>query len=370
MANDYTTRESIDSEYSLLLDRIIEKAGYYDDVSDYINKELKEIDQETIIDKAAFLWTYEKLGSNIEEIVINAVITACVNSGEFNYDLYIDQFIKAIQYHFFEIIQLQPIEGVSDINVYINFESLGSIDMWASAIDAVRTEKGWGATRGITEWEGSEDSDDMDLASHLWREKIYAVDREGGKVFKNKKVRDEEGKEKTESVDVTENYVGKYRNTIELRLAAIPENTAPFWELIEYGNAIMEGGDGSPYPIIEPSRFKELIETRILQSFYKIYNQLRDKVTKWFGDNILKEFGFKGRTHGAELLDEVSDWVYDEIVKELGNLSKELVEQANPGKTLVAIDYISGQYEVYKTTIGKLGVRRRGPSGFEALFGS
>ena len=129
----------------------------------------------------------------------------------------------------------------------------------------------------------------------------------------------------------------------------------------------MQGGEGSPYPIIEPTRIRSQIERQINNAFYTVYNELYKKVTDWFGKNILEEFGFTGKTRGMV---ELEDYLIDEIVRQMGALGRDAVEKTPTGKNIVVINEVNADYQVYKSSAGKLGIRKRGPHGYEAIFGS
>lgn len=70
------------------------------------------------------------------------------------------------------------------------------------------------------------------MAGFMWAEKYYKPAREGTRVTRTYKTGKNAGKEK----DITAKYVRKYWRTINLRLGFF-EGKAPYWYLLEHGNA-------------------------------------------------------------------------------------------------------------------------------------
>jgi hypothetical protein len=112
------------------------------------------------------------------------------------------------------------------------------------------------------------------LASKMWEEKIYRVDRENGSVPRW-------NKDHTEEHDVTENFVGKYWQTMESRLE-LSGKLAPFWRLLNDGNINLGesgyGHGGDAYPAQGPTNFVEKAEQDIVQEYERLYGVWLSKI--------------------------------------------------------------------------------------------
>lgn len=208
--------------------------------------------------KAAFIAALSKINEVAISIVVTRAIEAAIATGEYNYQPYIDHLVGAIVLNQDELIKITPSPSFRDITVKLDFDILGSVEEWGLVVNKVREDKGLGKT-------GS-------AASKIWREKIYAVDREGGRVPKFYKGR---GKEKKGSglKDITDRYKGKYEKTVLNRLSLLDPKKAPFWYLIEFGNVNVSIGSGTPYPSFGETGFVQLTEVELKKRFL----QLRDK---------------------------------------------------------------------------------------------
>jgi len=316
--------------------------------------------------RIVYLETINYIKQYLVDVAIAQFDVAAYDSKEYNYDLYVRRFHSAIQANQSEIFYIDYLDG-GDIYIMIKLEALGQPEMWAEAVRAVRQEKKIGKSG--------------DMRSHFWREKYYGVDREGKRI--TKEVKDKKDKKKTVTKDITERYIGKYRDTIKARLEKIPEDKAPFWYFLEYGNYNTGTifGDGEPYPVVEPQRISDSIERTIRSLYYNIasryereidyyvsraekklkkaedyYNQYKES----YEDNIYT--GFESAAVGEVDLENL-------INTERARLAQsEEAYKAAVGETIgepleVIVNQVRYQIEFSRSKIGKINPRVRGPEG-------
>jgi hypothetical protein len=209
------------------------------------------------ISKLAFAASLEKINQIAIDVLIRRAVEAAIETEEYNYDLYINHLITALNLNRNELITITPIKDAFKASIKINLNPLGGIEEWGAAVNNVREDKNLGKTKGA--------------ASKIWKEKIYRVDREGGKVYKYFKGRGKDSK--TELKDITERYVGKYKETIEARLSRLDPKKAPFWHLINEGNVSIGLGKGEPYPSFSGTYFVHHTELELQRRFDQIYAQ-------------------------------------------------------------------------------------------------
>ena len=216
---------------------------------------------ENAIFRRAFLETVEVIEDKALNFLVTEAIRAVVVTQEFNYDLYAQHLLGAMESNKESLIGIIPYVGKKAIEVKINLNILGRPEEWGKAIKAYREQRMLGKVS----------RQDKGVGSKIWREKIYGVGREGGQVKRYYK-------KLGGSVDVTEKYKNQYRETIEGRLANVPSNKAPFWYLIEHGNAstgdkLKLDTDGVPYPVFGPTNFARNSEEAIASAFVQIWTQ-------------------------------------------------------------------------------------------------
>jgi exonuclease VII small subunit len=169
------------------------------------------------------------------------------------------------------------------INILMD-EFAGNIEDWANAVTAVRQNRGLGkVSRG-----------DPAVGSAMFYEKYFLVDIAGKTVERTyKRSNKKKGIKAGDTVDITSRYAGKYLETISERLRAC-STLAPFWSLLEYGNAPYPGGmssdiGGLASPPQVPTHFIEnslsQIKEKATIAFSQIYNNL-DKEFKTRLKNI------------------------------------------------------------------------------------
>lgn len=245
--------------------------------------ELEEVTDEAeskkVVERHAYIETINALLSSMSATITAGVAEACYEAEEFNYRPYINHLLSAVDANKDIILTIVPLKNYSDFTVNLDLSPLGTVDEWFGIVQQARDDKGWGKTRGIpfTNPHGLDDAVEReDLAVRMWREKIYKPGREGGKVIKyyteKKKKKDGTISKTQKTKDVTAKYKGKYQETVDYRLSLLPKDRAPFWELIEYGNA--DSGEEGAYPTSNPAHMISKIETsikRILKATYKDY---------------------------------------------------------------------------------------------------
>ena len=192
----------------------------------------------------------------IPKIIVADVLSACLESVEYNYELYITRLVNAIHKHAFEIVTVEFDNKTESIMVNVDFFVLGYPEEWLQAAEMTRQVLKIGA--------GS----DMEKMSELWKTQIYQPAREGSRVTRKNK--------KKEETDITEKYKNAYQDTIETRLSFIDEDKAPFWYFIEHGNR--GGGGGTPYPVLEPIHFINDIKQHIESYYSSIYQKMKSSV--------------------------------------------------------------------------------------------
>lgn len=367
MPRDFASKTSLKEIKDEIIKSYVDVAYREEEVVRIVDETEDEIDARMTIDKMAFGDTLDALvtGGVLEKIIYGSAVDACYQTNEFNFGPYVSHLYSALKANIDNIIKIEPLFEQRTVMVYVNLDSLGTVDEWEAAIKAVRDEKHWGAyTKQIKEWEGSEDSDDANLASHFWREKIYAVDREGGTVERpvttKTKNRDGTTTTRTKMKDVTGKYRGKYTATVEKRLEKLDGDKAPYWYLIENGNTTVEFSDspGSPYPVFGPTNFTDIIRNDISAAFEETYNKYIKSAEEKLVGFVYEDFGLKG--HGKSL-DDLNLDLYKGILGSLTELgAPEVIERGQ--SRLTAIREADTVLETYAPG-GVLRLSRRGAGG-------
>lgn len=215
---------------------------------------------ETAIYQKAFMDCVEIIQDKAMNFLVTAAVSAVVTTNEFNYDLYVNHLLSAMEANRDKIIALIPKEEARAVEVKVNLNVLGKPEEWGKAIEGYRKAKKIGK---ITK----QPNRGPEVGSKIWREKIYGVGREGGGVTKVYSTKP--------SKDVTEKYKNKYRDTVAGRLAFV-KGKAPFWYLIEHGNTSADLGTdsgGVPYPVFGPTHFARNSEEAIASAFKQIWEK-------------------------------------------------------------------------------------------------
>lgn len=224
----------------------------------------------------AFLDSVEIIQDKAINFLITEAVKATVVTQEFNYDLYVNHLLTAMEAHKEELIAIVPKDHAKEVEVKVNLNVLGKPEDWGKAIEAYRKAKGLGKSRGRTGEHG-------EMSSWFWKEKIYGAGREGAKITKGKpkqvlRTRKVKKERRRHTKDVTAKYRAQYQDTIAGRLASIPggSSKAPFWHLIEHGNANVDLGldaEGVPYPNFGPTHFARNTEIAIASAFKQIWGE-------------------------------------------------------------------------------------------------
>jgi hypothetical protein len=278
--------------------------------------ELSAKQLEDAIYRRAFMDCVEIIQDKALNFLVTEAVRAIVITQEFNYDLYVNHLLSAMEANQKKLIAIHPRVGEKAIIVKVSFNILGKPEQWGKAIKAYRQQKGLGKSRGQIGEYG-------ELSSHFWREKYYGSAREGTQVKKIYKT-------SRPSRDVTKKYKGKYRETIAGRLAILPSNKAPFWYLIEHGNADVSLGidpEGVPYPTFGPTNFVRNTEEVVLAAFLQIWTRYESEAR------------------------EILESLEDERVRELRERTREEIEKGEvkvaEGKLINTVKIDEGKLESY-----------------------
>lgn len=225
-------------------------------------KKMKEYKFSSRIEDVAFTSALGTFADKAIIILQEEAGKALSSSKEFSYPPFANGLRKAIMDGGDGIIlkkRGQNITTAVDMN-----RICGSINEYASAVKLARKELKIGKITSLN----------PDIGSYIWWEKIYGV-FEGKSITKKNK----EGK----AVDITRRYQGKYERTISSRIGFF-KSLAPWWQLLDKGNAGPSFPDsgGFPTPEQSPTNFVRKSEWRINSELYAIYetnlNKIRIKI--------------------------------------------------------------------------------------------
>jgi hypothetical protein len=231
----------------------------------------------------AFLDAVESIQDKALNFLVTEAVRAVVSTQDFNYDLYTKHLLSAMEANQEKIITILPRKKERAVEVKVNLDILGKAEDWGKAIEDYRKKKKLGKSRGQTGEHG-------EMSSYFWKEKYYGAGRQGTRVEKIRKrkniplLRTRKAKKTRRPFvrDVTDKYKNKYRETIAGRLSEISggKSKAPFWHLIEKGNANpadvdlgLEDADGVPYPVFGPTNFRRNSEETIARAFSQIWQE-------------------------------------------------------------------------------------------------
>ncbi len=222
---------------------------------------------EDAIFRRAFLDCVEVIEDKALNFLVTAAVKAVVATQEFNYDLYIEQLLSAMEANKETLIGIIPYVRKKAIEVKVGLNSLGKPEEWGKAIKDYRGQRSLGKITKLN----------VDIGSKIWKEKIYGVGREGGQVKRSYK--------ETGSKDVNSKYKDLYRDTIIGRLANVPSDKAPFWYLIEHGNAekgkkLKLDTDGVPYPVFGATNFVRNTEEAVTSAFLQIWTKYEEEARR------------------------------------------------------------------------------------------
>lgn len=308
---------------------LVKELTFLDDTIDQFNAN-------KLAEKVAYMTAVDEISTNAFEIVKAYTLKACIDSEEYNYPLYINHLMSALQLNEENVIKLLPVKTpylLGNRVIEVDFTSLGGVEEWADATERTRQSLEVGKSK-------------IGPASRMWAEKIYKAGREGGKV--SRRVYDKKGQYKR--VDVTEKYAGRYEATVMMRLAYTEDNKAPFWYLIDHGNAssLMSRG-GKAYPIVPAQNFVATIERVLQAEFSTLFASFRAEAQR-----LVDEF-FK--------VNKIEVQVTKEMEALASGIKSGKINYKEVGrKAQASIKTVNGIYETYVTSSGGK-LRRHGAGG-------
>ena len=343
--------EKFDEE--VYLENLLENIASYVEYVDTYQKDVDTIVKENALDEYAAIHAYESLNGAVEQVVMGAFTAAIQAVDEYNYDLYVAHMMGALQQQWFNLVSAKLPSGECNglINIEVDLNVLGDLTEWAQAVRIAKEEM---------LKPGKSHVPDKELASKMWREKIYGAGREGGKVEHSKKARKSKKnpKPEVEYKDVTERYLDAYRNTIIARLSNVRGDQIPWWSLIQYGNSSATGGGGTPYPSSDGFDIIGTIQQNLYFIFDRNYWAFRDEVFNQLRKKLADDYNIEGVTTSAAstFIDRIED-LDDDIID---YIEDNFLERAAETPTHKTIDFVTKNgkvYERYKTSTGKIGLR-------------
>jgi len=336
MVNEYYSASDIEFAETKLFRDVANAVQNASDVLISISNDIDQIDLRDAVEKAAHLEAINFITERAEDIITTAFMSALFSSVEYNHELFVSRSREAISQHWQDILYVAAgSPGVAYVRT--DFYVLGDIESYAAAVDAARQ---------VLELKMTDPPSSRSL---FWARNIYGVDREGKSVKRTKKKKKSEGGG-TETVDVTEKYIGKWYETVSTRLNFIEAGQAPWWYILNYGNEdAFSEGEGTPYPIVHGTNFVQVLEAQIKDMFDRIYRQSLREWEKWYADAVAKDYG----------LDQFDD--PDEVLNVLEARLVEIIErneELEPTNRTVGIlkenDIV---WELYISSNGKISKR-------------
>jgi hypothetical protein len=243
---------------------------------------------EKIIFDEAFSKAYDITLPMAREAVIMTVSKVASNSKEYFWATLMAQLVSATISHIDEIIAIIPNEDTRTVEVAVDFSPLGTIEEYVQAVRAARTAMGT-----------SQMPDKIISRSLLWN-RIYRASVLGVKFYTYSK----KGKK-----DITDKYL-IYEYILNTRLNFISPDSAPFWELIEYGNATgtMEDDEGYPYPKIEPSSMTSKCVDVVYEIFNEVFSTLATAAASELSKKVVEAYLEDNLPSGYPLKTKPSDF--------------------------------------------------------------
>ncbi len=353
-SKQYLTEGAILQKERRMIEKLEERASQLEVFAKNIQQVQKEANAEKVAEKLATLTAMEEVSAKVLDMALNTIFRACISTKEFNYKPYISHLLVAVRKNIGQILNIKVSPLMREPRITVNLEVLGGIEMWANAVKAVDSRHSWGKSRGapITEWATKTYPDEdiyVDMATRMWAEKIYGVDREGKKIIRV--TRTKKGEKR---VNVTKKYRGKYESTIRERLSLIPDDKAPFWYLIQYGNASAPGfREGEPYPVIQPVDMIDEIGQYALGIFQQTRDKYIEKAQEIFLEEFYRRIGAKRKAKSFFQMDETTRADVETYLKNTENIPTRVTET---GRTIIG--EINNNF-VYTTTTGTFVVQPR-----------
>lgn len=258
---------------------VVTKLVQVESIQEQIKRNIEQLDVElefakTRLNSEEILRSAIAIASGLsQEILKRNMLEAISINQEFDFSPYRERFLSVAENpNIISIVQTGT-EFFVDIRMD---EVAGSIHQYAEAIKKVREI--------LQSQKRVQVSAPEYLKSHFWREKFYGPAREGKKV---KRRRFNKESKTYEEIDITDQQIEKYWNTINMRMQHFG-SLAPFWEIIDKGTVVMKGAMGSsggtPYPTNSSTNFvdKTINEiTRDVREFEaEKYEQLEQNVRR------------------------------------------------------------------------------------------
>ena len=334
MANEYYSATDIQFSETQLLRDLANAVQDATDTLISITTDLREVELRKGIEKAAHLEAINFITDRAEDILSTAFMAALFSSVEYNHELFVGRSMDAIKAHWDDILYVTESGNPGDVVVRTDFYVLGDIDMYAQAVEATRTALELKMT------------DPPSSRSLFWARNIYGVDREGKSVKRSKKKKDGT----TETVDVTEKYIGKWYLTVSTRLGFIEADKAPWWYILNYGNEdAFSESEGMPYPLVHGTNFVQVLETQVKDMFDRIYRQSLAEWENWYADALARDYGLDDFDDPDEVLRVLEPKLVEQIERQ---------EELEPTNRTVGIlkenDIV---YELYISSNGRISRR-------------
>jgi hypothetical protein len=172
----------------------------------------------------------DSIDAEARQFLITAATDALQRVPEFNHPIYSVDLLNACSDNRSITISLAENKVVVTINLN---ETAGNIEEYAAAVAAAR--KVLDANKAESNKFGGKNITSGKLASKMWFEKIYSVDRLGKSNVPRKRYN--RSTKEYEIINVADKYQGKYLETMALRKSYyMSGHPAPWWYLLEHGN--------------------------------------------------------------------------------------------------------------------------------------
>ena len=266
--------------------------------------------------KTAFMDVYDTRLSSAINILAQETQKAIISTNEYNTPPLRGPLMEAASDP--NSIEFEPSPDFTSIIAIVRLDkTAGTIEDYATAVEAARNLLGVGKGKGNP--------------SVFWA-RMYAASRglsSGRALTSARGISGERARLRR-----------LYNDTIEARLSQLMENAkAPYWFLIDVGNAGTMGGSGFPFPAIAPTGFTRIAEEKIESLFNETYSGKLAQLTERF------------LTEAADLNDLSSD-IDDAIAGRNPNRFK-------PGRVLAEIAIGNTRYKLYITKTKKFGFAQR-----------
>lgn len=225
-------------------------------------KELKSESQN--VWKAAFMDVYRGNIQAARNILEQETVRAITATQEYRYPAFRDALLTAVRND--NILIFRPSSDFGKIVAIIRMDEVaGTLDEYAEAVEYAREvlKVGKGETN---------ESD------RIYWQSIYNAARTGGGSIATKGL----------SSRLENRLRELYHRTIAVRLSFIRQGTAPFWALVDQGNAGTMGGNASyAYPSVSPTNFVDKATRRIESLFNRTYSgKLRELNRRFVEESV------------------------------------------------------------------------------------